>query len=396
MTGTEAEEPGRTYNIFNEIVADLTMRIYTYWEDMQYIYTINNQWCKVNYSDPFRPDHSHIFTGTNSFENVTHLKNQVFIGDVDEGRSGTVGFFTEQVTFETGNVIFNNGAFGDSGKVEFNGAVDFTNATVTGLPESGGSIDTSDLQVKKLSLLDPGNSVAGYLAPQTSYGGLQLSAKTFVPRIVPTDSIHNTVGQTSPYTTQLLEGGIVLNTSYSETNLDGVIRLIFPTDRLTDQTFATREWVNDRQWSDSNGEPGRVLIDADNIELTLGDQMAGIIVNQYNGSYNTAIWGDSINLNGPVNVGSIYIGQTGAMIEHDGECTTIYDPNNVYLVCDGDNGDSSTINLYNTEINYHSVAHNFTGDITARRSGETTASKVMAAADFDYDSTNHILTIKLS
>lgn len=252
----------------------------------------------------------------------------------------------------------------------------------------GSSIDTSDLQVKKLSLLDPGNSVAGYLAPQTSYGGLQLSAKTFVPRIVPTDNIHDTVGQTSPYTTQLLEGGIVLNTSYSETNLDGVIRLIFPTDRLTDQTFATREWVNDRQWNDSNGELGRVLIDADHIELTLGDQIAGIFITQNDGIYDTTIWGDSINLAGPVNY--ISLGDTG-WIEHDGACVTIGDSANLYLFCaDGD----STIDMSDVAINYYANLHSFRGDITAQRSGETTPSKVMAAADFTY--TDNILTIKLS
>ena len=165
-------------------------------------------------------------------------------------------------------------------------------------------------------------------------------------------------------------------------------------EKASSNILATREWVNNRQWNDSNGELGRVLIDADNIELTLGDQCAGIIVRQNDGSYDTTIWGDSISLAGQVSVSSMVIGQTGAMIEHDGECTTIYDPVNVYLVCDGDNGDSSTINLYNTEINYHSVAHNFTGDITARRSGETTSSKVMAAADFTYE--NNVLTIKLS
>lgn len=298
----------------------------------------------------------------------------------------------------TVGVIKNAVASGSSSTTEYILTLPEENSTLAtqdwvnaqGFGSGGSSIDTNDLQVKKLSLLDPGNSVAGYLAPQTSYGGLELSAKTFAPRIIPTDSISGTVGQVSAYTTQLLDGGVALNTSYSDANPDGITKLIFPTDRTTDQTFATQEWVNDHQWSDSNGEPGRVLIDADNIELTLGDQAAGILISQYNGDYTTTIWGN-INLSGIVS--NISMSSTGAVIEYDGECTSICDPYNLYLQSDGDNGTSS-IDMYNTEIRYHSTTHKFTGDITAQRSGETTASKVITAADFTY--TGNVLTIDLT
>ena len=144
-------------------------------------------------------------------------------------------------------------------------------------------------------------------------------------------------------------------------------------------------------FTDSNGEPGRVYIDTDNIELILGDQAAGILIDQYNGNYNTTIWGN-INLSGPVNTTNLFLGSTG-FIEHDGESVSIGDSVNLYLCSDGDNGTSS-IDMYNTEIKYHSTTHKFTGDITAQRSGETTASKVITAADFTY--ANNVLTIKLS
>ena len=62
------------------------------------------------------------------------------------------------ITIETGANDINIVATGDGGTY-FNGTVDFSNATVTGLPSSGGNIDTRDLQVYKLSFLNPGNSV---------------------------------------------------------------------------------------------------------------------------------------------------------------------------------------------------------------------------------------------
>lgn len=106
----------------------------------------------------------------------------------------------------------------------------------------GGSVDTTNFKVDKLTFTYR-DTEQGYIAPQTTYGGIQFSTKTFVPSLIPTKSIDDNASQVSSYNTQLVQGGVLLNTNYSSENTDGVTKLKYPTDRLDDQTFATREWV---------------------------------------------------------------------------------------------------------------------------------------------------------
>ena len=127
-----------------------------------------------------------------------------------------------------------------------------TQEWVTANASGGGSVDTTNFKVDKLTFTYR-DTEQGYIAPQTSYGGLQFSTKTFAPSLIPTKSIDDSASQVSPYSTQLVQGGVILNTSYSSENTDGVTKLKYPTDRLDDQTFATREWVQAQGYGSGGG-----------------------------------------------------------------------------------------------------------------------------------------------
>lgn len=83
------------------------------------------------------------WSGNNVYSGYNHFPNGAFFGDNDIGNSGTVNFWTKYVNFRTGTVAFNcqKNAY-DEGGVEFNCPVNFTGATVTGLPTT--EIDTSN------------------------------------------------------------------------------------------------------------------------------------------------------------------------------------------------------------------------------------------------------------
>lgn len=84
------------------------------------------------------------WSGNNVYSGYNHFPNGAFFGDNDIGNSGTVNFWTKYVNFRTGTVAFNcqKNAY-DEGGVEFNCPVNFTGATVTGLPTT--EVDTSNL-----------------------------------------------------------------------------------------------------------------------------------------------------------------------------------------------------------------------------------------------------------
>ena len=166
---------------------------------------------------------------------------------------------------------------------------------------------------------------------------------------------------TEKYVDDAVSNKIIDTTNLAKINENNIFQGI--NEFTGEQTYFNGEFRVD--WIDSRDEPGRLYCVGNQAEFTLGDQMAGMLINhdEERGVYETAIWGDNISLNAPTTQcgEQLTIGLRGAGIGDAGDYLEIHDSNNVYLIAEHPDGDSSYIDIFTDHIEYTSPSHDFSG-----------------------------------